>query len=83
MMSQVIVDMKNFEDIYIERAARIEPAEYIMVIDPNTQELIGEVVNFNNSGMQLLMHSEMELNLILEFSGWETVYRSFRWTVVA
>lgn len=68
-MNPVSIESKETKiNNYIVRASRVAPNESIMVIDSNTQGVVGEVVNFNETGMQLSMHNEMDLNLISELT---------------
>ena len=51
------------------RAPRLVPNDYITVVDSNSQEKVGSVMNFNEAGMQLLITKEdVELNDILELT---------------
>ena len=53
----------------VPRAARLVPHNFITVVDSNTQEKVGSVMNFNHAGMQLLMTQEdLELNDIVELT---------------
>ncbi len=60
-------EMMNAEThAFVERAARIEPNNAIQVFDSESHEMIGTVVNFNKSGMQLRLNKKMYLNQIQE-----------------
>ncbi len=68
-MNQETVERNTFNDHkQLDRPARIEPDDLVMVIDSNSKELIGHVLNFNESGMQLLMRQKIKLNQILQLT---------------
>ncbi len=66
-MNQDTVTIKNQNNgRIIQRAPRLEPNYFMVVLDAETNEVIGKVVNFNESGMQLMMQNEINLNQIQE-----------------
>lgn len=61
-------DQSNNQHL-VPSAARLVPHDFITVVDSNTQEKVGSVMNFNHVGMQLLMtHEDLELNDIFELT---------------
>ena len=61
-------DLSNNQHL-VPRAPRLVPHDFITVVDSNTQEKVGSVMNFNHVGMQLLMtHEDLELNDIFELT---------------
>lgn len=69
-MNQEMIEQNQAKNQHlVPRAPRLVPNDYITVVDSNSQEKVGSVMNFNEAGMQLLITKEdVELNDILELT---------------
>ncbi|WP_431310015.1 PilZ domain-containing protein [Marinicella meishanensis] len=56
----------NVVSAFIERAHRLKPKQTINVFTADDQNLLGEVVNFNEQGMQLVLERVLPINHIAE-----------------